>query len=60
MGRPRICDEPRVLTVARLPASLSDQLRAAARARGVSVSVLVNRAVAELLPRLPPPGTEAR
>ncbi|CAN5505952.1 hypothetical protein BH18ACT1_BH18ACT1_07590 [soil metagenome] len=49
-----------MLTVARLPASLREQLEAAARTHGVSVSVLVNRAVADLLPRLPPPDTEAR
>lgn len=55
MGRPRVYDEPRVATAVRLPASLVGQLRTAARARNVSVNLLVTRAVSEYLRRLPAP-----
>ena len=54
MARPRICDEPRVLTAVRLPTSLRDELDRAAAERAVSVNFLVTRAVTELLQRLPP------
>lgn len=53
MGRPRIYDEPRIATAIRLPASLRDQLRAAATEREVSVNFLVTRAVLHCLQRLP-------
>lgn len=54
MARPRICDEPRVVTAVRLPASLRDELSRAADARGVSVNLLVTRAVTHYLGALPP------
>jgi hypothetical protein len=38
MGRPRIYDEPRVATAIRLPATLHEELRAAAVERGEPVS----------------------
>lgn len=53
MGRPRISEEPRVATAIRLPASLRDELQAAAAERDVSVNFLINRAVADYLRRLP-------
>jgi predicted HicB family RNase H-like nuclease len=53
MGRPRIHDEPRIATAIRLPATLHEELRAAAAERDVSVNVLVNRAVQTYL-RLEP------
>jgi hypothetical protein len=53
MGRPRIYDEPRVATAIRLPASLRDELQAAATERDVSVNFLVTRAVLDYLRRLP-------
>lgn len=56
MGRPKICAEPRVTMAVRLPASLRDELRAAALARDVSVNFLVNRAVTDYLARLAPLG----
>ncbi len=53
MGRPRICDEPRVATAVRLPESLHQRLQDAATERDVSVNLLVTRAVEEYLERLP-------
>lgn len=53
MGRPRVCEEERVLTPVRLPRSVRDALREAAAARDVSVNLLVTRAVTEYLGRLP-------
>ena len=53
MGRPRIYEEPRVATAIRLPASLRDELQAAAAERDVSVNLLVTRAVVDYLRRLP-------
>jgi hypothetical protein len=53
MGRPRIYEEPRVATAIRLPASLRDELKAAATERDVSVNFLVTRAVLDYLRRLP-------
>lgn len=53
MGRPRIYEEPRVATAIRLPASLRDELQAAAVERDVSVNFLVTRAVLDYLRRLP-------
>ena len=53
MARPKIYDEPRVATAVRLPVSLRDELRQVARARDVSVNLLVTRAVTDLLMRLP-------
>lgn len=53
MGRPRISDEPRVATAVRLPESIHRRLQAAARDRDVSANLIVTRAVAEYLDRLP-------
>jgi len=53
MGRPRVCEEERVATAVRLPRSVHDALREAAARRDVSVNLLVTRAVAEYLERLP-------
>lgn len=53
MGRPRVCEEERVLTPVRLPRSVRDALRDAAAARDVSVNLLVTRAVTDYLDRLP-------
>jgi hypothetical protein len=53
MGRPKVYAEPRVATAIRLPASLRDELLAAAEARDVSVNFLVTRAVKEYLSALP-------
>jgi hypothetical protein len=58
MGRPRIYDEPRVATAIRLPASLRDELQAAATERNVSVNFLVTRAVLDYLRRLPAVGPD--
>ena len=54
MPRPRICDEPRVVTAVRLPASLRHELDRAAAERTVSVNFLVTRAVTDYLRSLPP------
>ena len=54
MPRPRICDEPRVVTAVRLPASLRQELDRAAAERAVSVNFLVTRAVTDYLRSLPP------
>ena len=53
MGRPRITDERRIATAIRLPESLYERLRRAACDRDVSTNLLVTRAVAEYLDRLP-------
>lgn len=60
MARPRIYAEPRVATAIRLPASLRDELQAAAVERDVSVNFLVTRAVRDYLSRLPSVGDEQR
>jgi hypothetical protein len=60
MGRPRIYEEPRVATAIRLPASLRDELQAAALERDVSVNFLVTRAVFDYLRRLPSLSDEPR
>lgn len=60
MGRPRIYEEPRVATAIRLPASLRDELQAAALERDVSVNFLVTRAVHDYLRRLPSISDEQR
>jgi hypothetical protein len=60
MGRPRIYDEPRVVTAIRLSESLRAELRAAAAARHVSVNLLVTNAVADFLRRDPSPGRPER
>lgn len=53
MARPRVSDEERRVTAVRLPVSVARQLREAARQRDVSVNLLVQRAVEDLLRRLP-------
>lgn len=58
MGRPRIYDEPRIATAIRLPASLREELHAAATERDVSVNFLVTRAISDYLRRVSPPGAE--
>ena len=58
MSRPRIYDEPRIATAIRLPASLREELHAAATERDVSVNFLVTRAISDYLRRLSPPGSE--
>lgn len=58
MGRPKVYAEPRVATAIRLPASLRDELLAAAEVRDVSVNFLVTRAVKEYLRALPAVGAE--
>jgi hypothetical protein len=55
VGRPKQYPEPRVATAVRIPVSLRDQLRAAAAERDVSANLLVTRALADYLERLPPP-----
>lgn len=59
MGRPKICDEPRVTTAIRLPTSLRGQLQEAAAERDVSVNHLVTRAVSDYLARLGPLDSQA-
>jgi len=59
MGRPRIYDEPRIATAIRLPASLREELHAAATERDVSVNFLVTRAISDYLGQLSPPGAES-
>ena len=54
MARPRICDEPRVVTAVGLAAALRDELARAAEERTVSVNLLVTRAVTHYLRALPP------
>ena len=58
MARPRICEEDRVATAIRLPASLHAELRRVARARDVSVNYLITRAVEELLANADRPDEE--
>lgn len=53
MGRPRITEERRIATAVRLPESLHERLRLAARDRDVSTNLLITSAVAEYLDRLP-------
>jgi hypothetical protein len=60
MGRPRIYEEPRVATAIRIPASLRDDLRAAAIERDVSVNFLVTKAVVDYMGRLASIGDEQR
>jgi predicted transcriptional regulator len=53
MARPRTYDEKRVATAVRLPESIYLRLHDAASERDVSANLLVTRAVAEFLDRLP-------
>ena len=52
-------DEQRVVAAVRMPVSVRDELRAAARDRDVSMSYLVNRAVTEFLCQLAAPDEDA-
>lgn len=53
MGRPKRYLEHRISTAVRLPLSLHSQLLEEATARDVSVNLLVTRAVADFLGKLP-------
>lgn len=53
MGRPRVSDERRIATAVRLPESIHRRLQLAASDRDVSANLLITRAVAEYLERLP-------
>jgi len=57
MARPRIYQEPRVVTAVRLPVSVHEELHRLARTRDVSVNSLITCAVQELL-SCPPGPTE--
>lgn len=57
MARPRMYEEPRVVTAVRLPESIHRRLHDAASDRDVSANHLVIRAVSELLDRLPSAST---
>lgn len=54
MGRPRACDEERVATAIRLPASLHQRLRETAAERDVSANLLATTAISNYLEHLPP------
>lgn len=53
-GRPREYEPGRVTKAVRIPAQLDEQVKAAARERGVSVNLLVNSALEDYLRRLLP------
>lgn len=53
-GRPREYEPDRVAKAVRISPALDEQLKAAARERGVSVNLLVNIAVEDYLKRLLP------
>jgi len=53
MGRPRVSDEKRIATAVRLPESIHRRLQLAASDRDVSANLIITRAVAEYLERLP-------
>ncbi len=53
MARPRLYSERRVATAVRLPESIHRRLHDVATDRDVSANLLVTRAVAEYLERLP-------
>ena len=59
MARPRLYDEPRIATAIRLPSDLHERLRLEALRRQVSANLLVERAIAGYLDRLPPLADEA-
>jgi predicted HicB family RNase H-like nuclease len=59
MARPRLYDEPRIATAVRLPSDLHERLRLEAMRRQVSANLLVERAIAIYLDRLPPLADEA-
>jgi predicted transcriptional regulator len=53
MARPRTYTERRIATAVRLPESVHRRLHEAAADRDISANLLVTRAVAEFLDRLP-------
>jgi hypothetical protein len=53
MARPRTYAEKRVATAVRLPESIHHRLREAAFDHDISANLLVTRAIAEFLDRLP-------
>lgn len=53
MARPRTYEERRIATAVRLPESIHHRLREAASDRDISANLLITRAVAEFLDRLP-------
>jgi predicted HicB family RNase H-like nuclease len=54
MARPTEYEDTRVTKALRIPAELDQQLKSAARERGVSVNVLINAALKDYLHRLLP------
>jgi predicted transcriptional regulator len=60
MGRPKTCEEDRIATAVRLPASIHRRLHEAAELRDVSANLLVTRAVTDYLDRLSPPEVALR
>ena len=54
MARPRLYNEERITTAVRLPEALHSRVRGVAAQRDVSVNLLVERALAHYLDRLPP------
>jgi hypothetical protein len=54
MARPRVYETRRISTAVRLPSELHARLRDEADRRQVSANLLVERAVADYLARLPP------
>jgi len=53
-GRPREFDNDRITKALRIPPSLDDRLKHAARERGISVNLLMNNALEDYLRRLVP------
>jgi hypothetical protein len=53
MARPRTYEEKRIATAVRLPESIHHRLHQAALDRDISANLLVTRAIAEFLDRLP-------
>lgn len=53
-GRPREYDEDRVTKALRISADLDERLKAAAEERGVSVNLLMNKALEDYMQRLLP------
>ena len=53
MGRQPVSNERRIATAVRLPESIHERLRRAAEERSVSANLLVTKALAEYLDRLP-------
>lgn len=60
MARPRVYDEKRVTTAARLPKTVHAKLKAEAKERDVSVNYLIVRAVERYFGAMPPPERSSR